>query len=66
ETEAGVDLQVGVSGQVNVHAHLRRPTVVSTAKGPMEVVELSFFADDPQALVAHARRIITPHDRRGR
>lgn len=59
ETEAGVDLQVGVSGQVNVHAHLRRPTVVSTAKGPMEVVELSFFADDPRALAAHARRRLT-------
>ena len=65
ETEDGVDLQVGVSGQVNVHARLRRPTVVTTAKGPMEVVELSFFADDPQALVAHARRIIAPQDRRG-
>jgi hypothetical protein len=60
ETEDGVDLQVGVSGQVNVHAHLRRPTVVSTAKGPMEVVELSFFADDPRAVVAHARRSLAP------
>jgi hypothetical protein len=49
-----------------VHARLRRPTVVTTAKGPMEIVELSFFADDPQALVAHARRIIAPQDRRGR
>jgi hypothetical protein len=66
ETDSGIDLQVGVSGQVNVHAHLRRPTVVTTSKGPMEVVELSFFADDPQALVAHARRIIAPQDRRGR
>jgi hypothetical protein len=66
ETDDGLDLQVGVSGQVNVHARLRRPTVVATAKGPMEVVELSFFADDPQALVAHARRIIAPQDRRGR
>lgn len=60
ETEAGVNLQVGVSGQVNVHAYLRRPTVVATAKGPMEVVELSFFADDPRALVAHARRSLAP------
>ena len=65
ETESGLDLQVGVSGQVNVHARLRRPTVVTTAKGPMEVVELS-FADDPQTLVSHARRIIAPQDRRGR
>ena len=66
ETESGLDLQVGVSGQVNVHARLRRPTVVTTAKGPMEVVELSFFADDPQTPVSHARRIIAPQDRRGR
>ena len=28
--------------------------MVTTAKGPMEIVELSFFADDPRALVAHA------------
>jgi hypothetical protein len=60
ETEDGVDLQAGVSGQVNVHARLRRPTVVSTAKGPMEIVELSFFADDPRAVVAHARRSRAP------
>ncbi len=58
ETEHGVDLQVGVSGEVNVHAQLRLPTPVSTAKGPMDIVELSFFADDPRALVAEARAIL--------
>jgi len=63
ETEHGVDLQVGVSGQVNVHARLREPTTVSTAKGPMEIVELSFFADEPRALVADARTILAAQTR---
>jgi hypothetical protein len=66
ESEDGVDLQVGVSGQVNLHARLHGPTVVTTAKGPMEIVELSFFADDPRALVAHARRMQAPQERRDR
>lgn len=65
ETEHGTDLQVAVSGQVNVHARLRRPTTVSTAKGDLEIVELSFFADDPRTLVAHAREILSP-DAEGR
>ena len=59
-TEHGTDLQVGVSGQVNVHARLHEPTTVSTAKGDLEIVELSFFADDPRALVAHARTLLVP------
>lgn len=58
ETERGVDLQVAVSGLVNVHAHLRAPTRVSTAKGEMEISELSFFADDPRAAVARARKLL--------
>lgn len=63
ETETGTDLQVGVSGQVNVHAVLRRPTTVSTAKGDMEIVALSFFADDPRGLVARARQHVAPEQR---
>jgi hypothetical protein len=55
-----VDLQVGVSGQVNVHVELREPTTVSTAKGDMELVALSFFADDPRALVTRARALVAP------
>jgi hypothetical protein len=55
-----------VSGQVNVHARLRRPTMVTTGKGPMEIVGLSFFADDPRALVAHARAVLAPQERRDR
>lgn len=58
ETEAGTDLQVAVSGQVNVHLRLHRPTVVAIPKGEMEIVELSLFADDPRALVAAAREQI--------
>jgi hypothetical protein len=49
-----------------VHARLRRPTVVTTAKRPMEIVGLSFFADDPRALVAHARAMLAPPERRDR
>lgn len=55
ETEEGTHLRVGVSGQVNVHARLHRPTTVSTAKGDLEIVQLSFFADDPREVVARAR-----------
>jgi hypothetical protein len=58
QVEDGVDLQVGVSGQVNVHVELREPTAVSTAKGDMEIVALSFFADDPRELVARARALV--------
>ncbi len=57
-TEEGTDLQVGVSGQVNVHVRLHEPTVVATAKGALEIVELSFFADEPRAVVLHARRLL--------
>lgn len=64
DTDLGVDLQVGVSGQLNVHARLHQPTIVSTAKGEMEIVELSFFADDPRALVNHARKSLAPDPRR--
>ena len=64
ETEHGVNLQVGVSGEVNVHAQLRQPTTVSMAKGPISIVELSFFADDPRALVAEAHRILAAPARR--
>ena len=55
DTPDGTDLNVGTGAQVNVHARLVRPTVVTTAKGPLEVVEVSFYADEPRDLVAHAR-----------
>jgi len=61
QLERGVELQVVASGQVNVRVRLRGPTIVSTAKGGMEIVELSFFADDPRPLVAHARKLLAAH-----
>lgn len=58
ETEEGTLLRVGVSGVVNVHAQLREPTTLTTPKGPMEVVEVSLFADEPRALLEQARRFV--------
>ena len=64
--ERGTDLNVATGAQVNVHAVLVDPTVVATAKGPMEIVELSFYADEPRALVASAKsRLASAHDRLG-
>jgi hypothetical protein len=57
ETECGTEMQVGVSGEVNVHLSLNRPISVPTATGEVEVRELSFLADDPRELVAQARRL---------
>ncbi len=37
-----------------------RPTVVATAKGAMEIIELSLFADEPRPLVARARQLLAP------
>ena len=54
--DGGTALQVGVSGQVNVHAVLHRPTAVRTAKGDLEISELSFLVDDPRELVTRARQ----------
>lgn len=58
ETDRGTNLQVAVSGQVNVHLTLREPTVVGTPKGDLEIVTLSFFADEPRPLVAAVREQI--------
>ena len=55
ETDEGTQLRVGTSGKVNVHLRLRRPTVVSTAKGDLEVVRLSFFADEPRDVATRVR-----------
>ena len=56
DTERGTDLRVGVSGEVNVRVTLRRPTVVHTPAGPVEVVSVRFLADDPKKLVARAKQ----------
>jgi hypothetical protein len=55
ETEDGIDLQIGVSGEVNVRADLRRPLTVPTHNGPIDVIAVSFLVDDPKAFVAQAR-----------
>ncbi|MBD0292481.1 MAG: hypothetical protein ICV70_02755 [Jiangellaceae bacterium] len=55
QTERGTDLQVGVSGEVNVHAVLDRQLDVPTPKRVHHVTELSFLVDDPDTYVARAR-----------
>ncbi|MGI8536452.1 MAG: hypothetical protein ACR2K2_08110 [Mycobacteriales bacterium] len=56
QTETGTDLQVGVSGETNVHVVLRYPVTVSTPKGSLEITELSFFVDDARQFVTRARQ----------
>lgn len=56
ETDGGIDLQVGVSGEVNVHTVLRKPMTVPMSKGSLEITELSFLADEPRVLVARVRQ----------
>jgi hypothetical protein len=59
ETKSGTDLQVGVSGEVNVHAVLRHTLTVPAPKGNQRITELSFWVDDPNAFVARARQHLT-------
>ena len=58
-------LHVGVMKQTNVDVVLRRPTPLPVPKsGGEPITELRFYADDPQALVAHAREhlmVDSPH-----
>lgn len=65
ETANGTDLQVGVSGQVNVHVVLREPLSVPVPKGARHVTELSFWADDPRALVRRAHQAMKLEGRAG-
>jgi hypothetical protein len=55
DTEAGTELQVGVSGQVNVYVELRAPVTVRTPSGPLEVAAVSFLVDEPREVVARMR-----------
>jgi hypothetical protein len=59
ETKSGTNLQVGVSGEVNVHAVLRHTLTVPTPKGNQRITGLSFWVDEPNALVARARQHLT-------
>ena len=62
ETAGGIDLQVGVSGRVNVHATLHQPITVNTRKGDLEISQISFWVDDPRAFVARGRRVLAQID----
>lgn len=55
DTDRGVDLRVGVSGEVNVHVVFTSPIVVHTPTGPADVASVRFLADDPKALVARTK-----------
>ena len=59
ETDTGTDLQVGVSGEVNVHLVLTHSVSVPTHRGDQVITELSFWVDDPHAFVARARQHLT-------
>ena len=50
--EQGYDVSVGVSGRTNVLLTLAEPTVISTAKGDLEVHAVALWADDPRRLAA--------------
>jgi hypothetical protein len=56
QVEDGV-LNLGTAGQTSVDVTLREPLRLPLRKGPTEPVnEVRFYADDPKALVALARR----------
>lgn len=55
QTEAGTDLQVAVSGQVNVCVETRTPVTVRTPAGPVTVAAVSFFVDEPREAVSRIR-----------
>lgn len=55
DTDSGVNLQVAVSGEVNVHAKLRHPVTVPTHHEAEDIVELSFLVDDPRDFAEAAR-----------
>jgi hypothetical protein len=64
ERPDGVAVRVAVSGEVNVHLHLREPTPVRTAKGEVDAVEVSFLADDPREVVARIRALLAADAKR--
>jgi hypothetical protein len=50
--EQGYDVSVAVSGRTNVLLTLAEPTVLSTAKGDLEVRTMALWADEPSKLAA--------------
>lgn len=71
QTERGTVLQVGVSGQVNVHLTFDEPVPLTThtlkaGRRTAEYVGLSFFVDEPRDVVARVREHLGPRSRRPR
>ncbi len=56
DTDAGTDLQIGVSGRANVHLALTTPLTVTVKGSPVEVTAVTFLVDDPKEYVARARQ----------
>jgi hypothetical protein len=64
ESDGTTELQIGVSGQVNVVVELRAPVAVRTPTGPLEVGAVRFFADEPRAVVTRLRESLAARDAR--
>jgi hypothetical protein len=60
EGDPGRVLSIAAMSQTSVDVTLRTPTALGLRGGPSEpVTELRFYADQPDALVAHARRLLS-------
>ncbi|WP_233562871.1 hypothetical protein [Micromonospora musae] len=60
--ESGAILSVAAAKQTSVDLVLREPISVRLPKGPSEPVrEIRLYADDPAALISHARRQLAAH-----
>lgn len=55
----GSVVNVGVSSQVNVRMTMSEPTELALPKGRHVVSELNFYTEDPKALIAGARDILS-------
>jgi hypothetical protein len=58
--DAGTVVHVGISSQTNVDVALRHPVTVLLPRGSEPITAVHFYADDARALVAEARRHLTP------
>lgn len=59
----GTRLNVGVSGRVNLHLALDRPTPMRTRKGVLEATAVSIWVDDPREVAAEVRQRLRSSDR---
>ena len=58
DSERGLELHVAVSARTNITAVLAEPTLVPVPAGPVEVISVSFWVDDPRAFVARGRAAV--------